>query len=90
MIGTLGRYWTHRIITLDTAPVVTAGPYRWLRHPNYLVVTLETLILPSAFGAFALGAIMAALQPPCSITRCKLEDAALAERRRNQSSSIAK
>lgn len=45
-IFTLGPRWNTRIIVLpDTAPV-RRGPYRWLRHPNYLVVTLEFLLLP--------------------------------------------
>ncbi len=45
VIGTLGRYWTHRIITLPDAPVVRAGPYRYLRHPNYVVTIAETFLL---------------------------------------------
>lgn len=35
----LGPYWTTRILTLPGVPLVHAGPYRWLRHPNYAVVT---------------------------------------------------
>ena len=89
-IGTLGRYWTHRIITLAEAPVVKSGPYRWLKHPNYAVTLAETLLLPSVFGAFALGIIMTAVWAAVIRYKIELEDAALAERRAAQSSSIAK
>ena len=44
IIGTLGRYWTHRIITLPEAPIVTRGPYRFVSHPNYAVTLAETLL----------------------------------------------
>src|SRR5262245_51903132 len=49
VIGTLGPFWTHRIITLPGARIVKRGPYRWLRHPNYAVTLAETLLLPMAF-----------------------------------------
>ncbi len=90
VIGTLGRYWTHRIITLAEAPVVRAGPYRWLKHPNYAVTLAETLLLPSVFGAFALGVIMTAVWAAVIRYKIELEDAALAERRAAQSSRMAK
>src|SRR5207249_12001706 len=41
IIATLGRYWTHRIITLAEAPIVAQGPYRFVRHPNYAVTLAE-------------------------------------------------
>lgn len=90
VIGTLGRYWTHRIITLDKAPVVRTGPYRWLKHPNYAVTLAETLLLPAAFGAFALGIIMTAVWAAVIRYKIELEDAALAERRAAQRSNMAK
>ena len=61
IIGTPGRYWTHRIITLDEAPVVRRGPYRLVRHPNYAVTYAETFLLPLTFGAYALAFIMTAI-----------------------------
>lgn len=50
VIATLGPRWTTRIITLPGAPLVTGGPYRFLSHPNYVVVALELIVLPLAFG----------------------------------------
>lgn len=81
VIGTLGRYWTHRIITLDGVPVVSAGPYRFVRHPNYWVTIAETFLLPAVFGAYALGAIMGVVWAAVIAYKIRLEDAALAERR---------
>ena len=52
VIASLGRYWTTRIITLPGAALVRRGPYRWIRHPNYLIVAGEIALLPLAFGAW--------------------------------------
>ena len=46
VIATLGRRWTTRIFCLPGEPVITSGPYRYLRHPNYLAVVGEILALP--------------------------------------------
>ena len=56
VIASLGPYWTTRIISLPSAPLMRRGPYRWLRHPNYTVVVLEIAILPLALGFFLTGA----------------------------------
>ncbi len=50
VIASLGPYWTTRIISLPGVPLVKRGPYRFVRHPNYLVVAGEILALPLAFG----------------------------------------
>ncbi len=52
VIASLGRRWTTRVIVVPGAPLVTRGPYRFLRHPNYLIVALEIPVLPLAFGAW--------------------------------------
>jgi len=48
IIATLGSRWTTRIIVLLGEPLVTSGPYRYLSHPNYVVVAAEIAILPLA------------------------------------------
>jgi methyltransferase len=45
-IATLGPRWNTRIIVIPGVPLVEAGPYRWLRHPNYVAVVLEGIALP--------------------------------------------
>lgn len=47
---TLGPYWTTRVIVLDQAPPVASGPYRYFRHPNYLIVAFEIPALPLGLG----------------------------------------
>jgi methyltransferase len=81
VIASLGRYWTHRIITFAAAPVVASGPYRYLRHPNYAITIIETFVLPLAFGAVALAVIMTALWWTVLAYKIRLEDQALDARR---------
>jgi methyltransferase len=81
VIATLGPYWTHRIITIDEAPIVSAGAYRFLKHPNYAITIAETLLLPVAFSAVALALIMTAIWIAVLSYKIRLEDAALAMRR---------
>jgi methyltransferase len=81
IIATLGRYWTHRIITLPDAPIVRRGPYRFVRHPNYAVTLAETLLLPLAFGQAALGLIFTVMWAVVLHYKVRLEDEALAARR---------
>lgn len=52
VMGSLGERWTTRIIVLPGEQLVARGPYRFLRHPNYVVVALEIFVLPMVFGMF--------------------------------------
>lgn len=51
-IRALGERWSVRVLVLPGAPLVSRGPYRWLRHPNYVAVALEFLAAPLLFGAW--------------------------------------
>lgn len=81
ILWTLGPFWTTRIITLPDAPLVRRGPYRFVRHPNYLVVVLEIAILPLAFGAWMIAAIFSVLNAGVLFVRIRAEEQALATRR---------
>lgn len=81
VLVSLGRYWTTRIITLPGVPLIRRGPYRYLRHPNYLVVVLEIALLPLCFGAWELAVIFSLLNGVLLYWRIRTENAALAERR---------
>jgi methyltransferase len=81
VIVTLGPYWTTRIITLAGAPLVRSGPYRFVRHPNYLVVAGEIAMLPLAFGEYRIAAIFSVLNAAVLAWRIRQEDSALAVRR---------
>ena len=77
---TLGRFWTTRIISLPGAPLVRTGPFRFCRHPNYLVVFLEILVLPLAFGEPILALGFGIANAGILYWRIRAEEAALAER----------
>jgi methyltransferase len=81
VIASLGRYWTTRIISVPGTPLVLRGPYRWLKHPNYLVVAGEIAILPLAFGAWPVALVFSAFNGLLLRHRIRVEDAALAPRR---------
>jgi methyltransferase len=80
VVATLGRYWTTRIITLDGAPLVRNGPFRYLRHPNYWVVTGEIALLPLAFGDWQIAIIWSVLNALLLRHRIAIESEALAAR----------
>ena len=88
VIATLGPYWTTRIITLPGAPLVRAGPYRFVRHPNYLVVAGEIAMLPLAFGEVDVAIAFTILNAAMLAWRIRQEDAALAVRRAEGSASL--
>lgn len=51
-ITTLGRCWNTRIVVFDQMPMVRSGPYRYLRHPNYVAVAIEIAVIPALVGAW--------------------------------------
>jgi methyltransferase len=80
-LASLGRYWTTRIVTVPQAPLVRRGPYRYVRHPNYLVVIGEIAVLPLAFGAWRIALVFSALNLALLAWRIRIEARALAPRR---------
>lgn len=80
-VASLGRFWTTRVITQPGAPLVRRGPYRWLKHPNYLIVAAEIAVLPLAFGAWALALGFSLANAGLLAARIRVEDEALAPRR---------
>jgi methyltransferase len=77
----LGRFWTTRIITLPGAPLVKRGPYKFLRHPNYVVVALEVAVLPLVWNALSLAAAFTILNGWMLSVRIDAEERALSARR---------
>jgi methyltransferase len=78
VVATLGRRWTTRIIVLPQAPLVRAGPYRWVKHPNYWVVAGEIALLPLAFGLTAVAIPFTLLNAAVLLVRVREENRALA------------
>ena len=78
----LGPRWTTRIVVVPGAPLVRSGPYRLVKHPNYLIVAGEILILPLAFGLPLFAAVFSVLNGVALFVRIQAEDAALRGARR--------
>jgi methyltransferase len=79
VIATLGRRWTTRVIVLPGAPLVARGPYRWFKHPNYLIVALEIAVVPLALGLPVFAAVFTLLNALVLYQRIQVENAALRE-----------
>jgi methyltransferase len=77
VIRTLGTRWTTRIIVLPEAPLVTGGPFRFVRHPNYLIVVGEIAILPLVFGLWEIALIFSILNAAVLAVRIRAEERAL-------------
>ena len=77
-IGTLGRRWNTRVIVVPGLPPVDAGPYRWLRHPNYVAVVVEGAALPLVHAGWITAAVFTVLNAGLLAVRIRVEDRALA------------
>ena len=77
-IATLGPRWTTRIIVLPGAPLVARGPYRFVSHPNYMVVIGEIAVLPLCFGLWWFAIIFSIANAAVLTIRIRAEASALA------------
>ena len=78
-LATLGRRWTTRIIVIPGETLVRNGPYRFLAHPNYLVVIGEIAVLPLCFGLVWTALTFSLLNLAVLSIRIRAESAALGE-----------
>jgi methyltransferase len=76
-IAALGSRWTFRVLVPPGAPLVTGGPYRWVRHPNYVAVAGELLGVALAMHAMVTGPIAVAGFGALMLRRIRIEDRAL-------------
>lgn len=77
VIGSLGGRWTTRIIVVPGKVLVTRGPYRWFRHPNYLVVIAEIALLPLVFDAWEIALGFSIANAVIILYRIHIEEKAL-------------
>ncbi|MFF9131449.1 isoprenylcysteine carboxyl methyltransferase family protein [Streptomyces sp. NPDC014806] len=77
-ISTLGPYWNTRVIVVPGARLVGAGPYRFLRHPNYVAVVVEIAALPLVHCAWLTAAVFTAANALLLAVRIRCENTALA------------
>lgn len=76
-IATLGERWNTRVIVVPGAAPVTAGPYRFVRHPNYVAVVLELFCVPLVHGAWLTAAVFSLANLALLAVRIRAEEAAL-------------
>ncbi len=77
-IRTLGRQWTTRVVRVPGQSIVTRGPYRWLRHPNYLAVVIEGIALPLVHTAWVTAVVFTVADAALLRVRLRVENQALA------------
>jgi methyltransferase len=77
VLATLGPRWTTRIIVVPDAPLVRRGPYRFVNHPNYMVVIGEIAVLPLVFGMWQIALIFTLLNAAILTIRIREENRAL-------------
>lgn len=77
-ILSLGESWNTKILVVPGAGLVRRGPYRYFKHPNYVVVAVEILAFPLIFGAWITALAFSALNAALLYVRIREENRALA------------
>jgi methyltransferase len=77
VLRSLGRRWTTRIIVVPGEQLVARGPYRFVSHPNYLVVAAEIALLPLVFGLWQVALLFSLLNAAVLSVRIHAENRAL-------------
>ncbi|WP_327090601.1 hypothetical protein OIE66_08250 [Nonomuraea sp. NBC_01738] len=80
-VATLGRQWNTRVVVVPGLPLVHRGPYRWLRHPNYVAVVAEGVALPLVHTAWLTALGFTAANLVLLAVRTRVENAALRDAR---------
>jgi|SRR5579859_1610953 len=74
---TLGRYFTFKVMTSQDQPIITMGPYRYLRHPSYAAILLALIGIGLAFGNWLSVVVLAGVPALGLVYRIRVEEAAL-------------
>ncbi len=77
VLATLGRRWTTRVFVVPGETLVRRGPYRFVSHPNYVVVAMEIFVLPLAFGLWAAALLFGVANLALLAWRIRVENQAL-------------
>ncbi|MFD7256769.1 isoprenylcysteine carboxyl methyltransferase family protein [Streptomyces sp. NPDC059874] len=80
-ISTLGPRWHTRVLIVPGLPLISSGPYRYLRHPNYVAVAVEGMALPLVHTAWVTALGFSLLNAALLTVRIRCEDDALAPSR---------
>ncbi|MEH7418228.1 isoprenylcysteine carboxylmethyltransferase family protein [Neobacillus drentensis] len=77
VITSLGKFWNTKVLVLPNARIVRKGPYRFLKHPNYVVVGMELLAAPMLFNAYFTAILFTVLNTIILMIRIPIEEKAL-------------
>ncbi len=80
ILTSLGERWTTRIIVLDE-PLILAGPFKYFRHPNYMLVVAEIFVAPMVLGLWEMALVFSVLNGVMLFVRIREEEKALAHLR---------
>lgn len=76
-IASLGRFWNTKVLVVPGAPAVKKGPYRYMKHPNYIAVAIEIAVVPLIFSCYITCVIFSALDLLALRRRIRIEESAL-------------
>ncbi|WP_325048681.1 isoprenylcysteine carboxyl methyltransferase family protein [Peribacillus glennii] len=77
VIISLGKFWNTKIIVLPESDITAKGPYKYMKHPNYLVVAVEIIVISLLFDAFITGILFTLLNLWMMAVRIPEEENAL-------------
>lgn len=77
ILVTLGKYWNTKILRIPGTALVASGPYKYLKHPNYLIVCLELFSLPMIFDLYLTAIIFTILNAIVLTVRIREENKVL-------------
>ena len=77
VLFSLGRRWTTRIISVPGETLIKSGPYRFLAHPNYVVVAGEIAVFPLVFGLWRVALLFSIANAIVLWIRIRAENEAL-------------
>ncbi|MCJ8006623.1 isoprenylcysteine carboxyl methyltransferase family protein [Lederbergia wuyishanensis] len=79
VITSLGKYWNTKIIVLPGIKVVKKGPFKYVKHPNYIIVTIELFVIPMIFNLYITATLFLILNQIILKVRIPIEEKALSE-----------
>ncbi|MGH7889117.1 MAG: isoprenylcysteine carboxyl methyltransferase family protein [Thermodesulfobacteriota bacterium] len=78
-ISSLGVYWNTRVLVVPNSKLVSSGPYKYLRHPNYVSVMTEIAVIPLIFSCYITAALFSGINLILLRRRVKIEEEALSQ-----------
>jgi methyltransferase len=77
VLSSLGKYWNTKILRVPGSELISKGPYRFFKHPNYLIVAAEIFVLPMIFNLYFTAIVFTVLNAVMLRVRIRVENEAL-------------